>query len=1065
MAFEILFSDKVSDYIVELNQKYPNISNEDFADKVNEFIDRNRNEILLEEGFKASDFDFDEDEDVETDEVPENDEIPEDDDEDEVFTKSPKKSEIDVEDETAETDVTPEESDVDKTPEDDVTPEEGDVDKTPEDDEDEEVFVKPSKGTSVKKSEDEVFTKKKPSKPKPISFLDGDKKMKKITIVDKPEDEDDRFITVGGKRRRIVNNSKDKELNIHYVVDKWYDNCIKKQKKDPDKPAENEQRKTALSLLYTQTVSDMSTLFAFCNVPKIDLSEWDTSGVENMEGMFYRSTFNNDSIENWDVSNCKKFKNMFTGSKFAGDISKWVTATVEEPVLADDGTPEEYWDTDPDTGKKVLVTKTRKIHVPLPKVGVRLAEIENELDDRIIASLDELDYREDIKENRNMKDRHVLTIEEFVNEGLYDKIKQGIKKGVEYVKNKFNIFKVKLNNFFVLNFNPDTKTVVNAMDPLTTINYITTEKPSGVSVFTKIESPLLVSGVDSVAEINDTSERYGWMEEGSQEYRNYVEFMNIMSSNKTKNTVTEARTSLGAKGSGLDGIPNIDGARLEELINEVMFSVPAYDDDLNDDSAPAITIFGAPGIGKTSIPKNIIRNWNKNHPNAKKSIIIIQCGDLELGGFNIPMPRFSSLGETIYANPKVRQSLIEQGMTNEQLDNLKNTKFLRTFESPKTWLPVWCKNGTDDEIKAGQAQANGRTNLKKKEIGKSGKYEYVREESTEGGLIIFDEFLRADPELFKTIMQLVQERTIGNGEYVLGTAWGIVLCSNRPVDDKEVADRWQGQTPAMGNRSLGGIYNFIPDFYEWLEWAKTDGHFDESTIAYLSQEAGNNKEVYQNVASKEGVLKDVTVFKNWHTIDPDKFYSGQEPIPTTPRGWAALMKWVRTKMRIDGLDSIFDIENTALRNKAHAVIGTAIGDDYADFMEKQKRLYASGARPKPEKFFTGKVDKINTETYRVAEVTKDIETYVRNTYTREDVINDKSIGEAFLTMAETLDKFYGESMTTDIPTLHNNIVREIFKIKNYKEGMPREDKKMLINMKPYLQYVCSEDGYDINMLD
>lgn len=1052
MAFEILFSDKVSDYIVELNQKYPNISNEDFADKVNEFIDKNRNEILLEEGFKASDFDFDEDEeDVETDEIPEDGDIPEDDDEDEVFTKSPKKSEIDVEDKTAETD---------------VTPEEGDVDKTPEDDEDEEVFVKPSKGTSVKKSEDEeVFTKKKPSKPKPISFLDGDKKMKKITIVDKPEDEDDRFITVGGKRRRIVNNSKDKELNIHYVVDKWYDNCIKKQKKDPDKPAENEQRKTALSLLYTSTVSDMSTLFAFCNVPKIDLSEWDTSGVENMEGMFYRSTFNNDSIENWDVSNCKKFKNMFTGSKFAGDISKWVTATVEEPVLADDGTPEEYWDTDPDTGKKVLVTKTRKIHVPLPKVGVRLAEIESELDDRIIASLDELDYREDIKENRNMKDRHVLTIEEFVNEGLYDKIKQGIKKGVEYVKNKFNIFKVKLNNFFVLNFNPDTGTVINATDPLTTINYIATEKPSGVSVFTKIESPLLVPGVDSVAEINDTGERYGWIEKDSQEYRNYVEFMNIMSSNKTKNTVVEARTSLGAKGSGLDGIPNIDGARLEELINEVMFSVPAYDDDLNDDSAPAITIFGAPGIGKTSIPKNIIRDWNKNHPNAKKSIIIIQCGDLELGGFNIPMPRFSSLGETIYANPKVRKSLIEQGMTDEQLDKLKGTKFLRTFESPKTWLPVWCKNGTDDEIKAGQAQANGRTNLKKKEIGKSGKYEYVREESTEGGLIIFDEFLRADPELFKTIMQLVQERTIGNGEYVLGTAWGIVLCSNRPVDDKEVADRWSGQTPAMGNRSLGGIYNFIPDFYEWLEWAKTDGHFDESTIAFLSQEAGGNKEVYQNVASKDGVLKDVTVFKNWHTIDPDKFYSGQEPIPTTPRGWSALMKWVRTKMRIDGLDSIFDIENTALRNKAHAVIGTDIGDAYADFMEKQKRLYASGARPKPERFFTGKISKINTETYRVAEVTKDIETYIKNTYTREDVINDKSIGEAFLTMAETLDKFYGESMTSDIPTLHNNIVREIFKIKNYKEGMSKEDKKMLINMKPYLQYVCSEDGYDINMLD
>lgn len=1045
MSLDILFSDMVSDYIVELNEQYPDISNDDFNDKVNEFIEKNKDRILLEEGFKADDEDLDEDdEDVEK--------------EPEKPTDEPEEPEDGglgiIDDETEEPVLEPEEPDE---PEDDPV------------DDDEEIYEKPKKKAVKKEPEDddeEVYEKPKKRK---VKFDDGHR----VTIVEKPTEEDDRFITIGGKRRRVVNNSKDKELDIHYVVDKWYDRCIKRQKKDPGKQPENEKRKTALSLFYTSNVTDMSTLFAFCNVPKIDLSEWDTSNVENMEGMFYRSTFNNNSIEGWNVSKCKKFKNMFTGSKFAGDISGWVTATIEEPVMADDGSYEEYMDVDPDTGKEVLKRKTRKVHVPLPKVGVRLAEIENETDDRIFASLDELEYEddEDIKENKNMSNKHVLTIDEFVNEGLYDKIKQGVKKGVEFVKNKFNLFKVKINKFFVLNFNPDTETVINATDPLTTINYITSEKPNGVEVFSTVESPLLVPGVEKTATVEETNEKYGWMEEDSQEYKNYVEFMNTMFGTDgvkegEQEGVTEARTSLGAVGSGLDGIPNINGKRLEELITEVMFSTPAENDDENDDTAPAITVFGAPGIGKTSIPKSVIRAWNKKHPDSKKSIIVIQCGDLELGGFNIPMPRSSSIGETIIANTKVKQQLLDQGMTEERLENLKNVRFLRTFESPKTWLPVWYKNGTDDEIEAGQAQANGRVNLIKVKNEKTGKWQYKREESTDGGLIIFDEFLRADPELFKTIMQLVQERTIGNGEYVLGTAWGIVLCSNRPVDDKEVDARWKDQTPAMGNRSLGGIYNFIPDFYDWLDWAKTDGHFDESTISFLSQDAGNNKETYDDVAGEGGKPKTVTVFKNWHTIDPDKFYSGTEPIPTTPRGWSALMSWVRTKIRMKGYDDIFDIDNEELKNKAQAVVGKEIGEAYAEYMAEQKKLYGSGSKPKTKRFFTGDIDKIDTEKYRCGEATKDIESYIKSHYKREDALEDKSIGLAFLTMAKTLDKFYRkEVMSTDIKWLHNKIVKDIFKIRSYKLTKNPDDKRMLINMRPYLEYVGDEDNYDVDLLD
>ena len=58
-----------------------------------------------------------------------------------------------------------------------------------------------------------------------------------------------------------------------------------------------------------------------------DISQWNTSRVEDMDRMFYESKFNGD-ISQWNVLNVKDMTGMFARSLFTGDISKWDVSNV-----------------------------------------------------------------------------------------------------------------------------------------------------------------------------------------------------------------------------------------------------------------------------------------------------------------------------------------------------------------------------------------------------------------------------------------------------------------------------------------------------------------------------------------------------------------------------------------------------------------------------------------------------------------------------------------------------------------------------------------------------------------
>lgn len=1011
MTLGQLFSDQVGEYIHEINLKYPNISSKEFCRMVEDYVNKNGN--LIEEAIDFDEFD----------------------DEDDEESTSKGKSSIDPSE-------FEEDDDVDVP----STEKKGAIDPSEFGEEDEEP-----------ESERRGAAKVERTKMRKIHLEDSRGKEDRVVVKKRKDVDptDDRYVIHDGVRKKIVKNDpKNKEQDIHYIVDRWY--------KKAEKKGTNTDKHTELEFLLTSDVTDMSALFAFANVPNIDLSSWDTSNVENMEGMFYRSTFNNDSIEHWDVSACINFRNMFVGSRFSGDISEWIPGEYKEIETTSEG--KTVYEEDEDGS---MVAKTKLVRARLPEVGARLIDIESETDMDIDDMLDGLGVKvggtsvlgskEEKTISKGMKigesKKHVLTIEEFVNEGLYDNIKRGIKRGVDYVKEKFRAIGVKINDFFVANIDKKTGEVIPVMDPVTSINYINVAKPKGVTAFAKSESPLLADEVQQTATIEERSERYGWIKKGTREYNNFVEFVKMVTDDYV--SVAEARVPLNA-GSGFN-VMDISTKQLKKEIDRVMRNVPG---ETGKDSAKALCIYGAPGIGKTTIPKEIIKSWNEDNPDKKKAIIVIECGDLELGGFNIPMPKETPMAETIYANSAVKAKLLAAGVTEDDFTNWeKNVKILKTHESPKTWLPVYPKNLPEKEFYAAQQIANGRNLTKLVPDEKVGGYRREKVDTTEGGIIMFDEFLRADPELFKTICQLVMNRSIGHGEFLLGDKWGIILCSNRPCDDTEVKDRYEQLPPAMSNRYLAGMYNFIPDFGDWLDWATTDGHFDDDTIAFISGDntpfGGTNKDNYTD--NRGNVVR---AYKNWHTIDPDKFLSGEEPIITTPRGWAALMDWVDDEKRILGVDSILELDMEDLREKACAVIGKTIGNAYADFMEKRSAGYAKKSRPKTEKFFMGDITgEVKTDSYKCDEAVKDIQKYVESHFRKRDLLVIDGIGDKFLTMAENLDKLYAKTvMSTAIKVLHNTIVQKIYKLRS----RSKEDKPYIIALKSYLMYVS--DKYDVELL-
>lgn len=783
---------------------------------------------------------------------------------------------------------------------------------------------------------------------------------------------DDVEETIAGKII-LTNSTKHPQTNVFNAINSLYDFLEKKKML-------HEENTSYWSQFDMSKVSNTTALLAFTDIPRANLKHWNMSKVQHMEGMFYKSTFNNDSICGWDVSSCADFLRMFTFSDFNQSLKKWTPAYVEKTELDDYGNPV----LDSDGREKKIRTRAN-----LPLIGAAADEEAEMIKNYWFEKFESMPVKES-KENKVMN--HILDFDTFINEGFGD----FIKKGVEKVKSFFKNMAVKFNNFVAMFDNNGE--VIDASSPYTALNYISDGKVKGVTAFTAVKNEYLNENVKSVASIVESPEYYGIVDKNSIEYKNYLTMVDMVAEHcskygdKLNEAAASERVGFSGESGGLKDSRDVKTKDLKFLLNQAIKNVPAYKDD---NYGGAILIWGAPGIGKSTIPKAIIKEWNESHDiNNQKSVMVVECGNLTVDGFSLPLPMSKTMGDYMSEHPKVADKLKEQGYDIDSKSFL-DAEIKVSGEALKTWLPCYKESTIESENDIRNAIANGH--IVKKRTG--GRLKVT--ETTEGGILLFDEFFRANESIFKILMQFILTRTF-NDEYILGDKWAIIACSNRPNDDDEVDNGFSTTGAVVGTRFGGGQYNFIPDFDDWKKWAIKDGHFDDATITFLMQSKDSSSGEYTN----------------WHTIRPNEYTAGKTAWPT-PRTWSLLMTELYNIMENEGYSSVQEIPSDIIKLKADGIIGKEMAENYVQFLSTFQSKFSPKDVLENPKY-------VIPDDMTCSETIDRLKKYIDLTYDKEECPTD----EQMMNMFNTLERTFNASKDNYIRPLYVSLFHKFGFLEN-----------------------------------
>ena len=494
--------------------------------------------------------------------------------------------------------------------------------------------------------------------------------------------------------------------------------------------------------------------------------------------------------------------------------------------------------------------------------------------------------------------RNLMSRDEYLQKANEGFIKDTIKKGWEKAKSFFKIGMKKIKDFITI-FDSE-----GHVFPVVSLQAVIDRfsKSNVIKVFASKEISKNVvdaggEGCSDVAKLKEDDEMYGDVNPDSVEYRNYLTLGRMLTENQVSEGVVtegwkgvendpEARTSYSKDDAFGDTIPTINYDEFEERIDDLVFDritsggKVVRSDGVRYSAEGNMLIFGAPGIGKSTIPNTVIEKYNKTvakgDPSKMISIITVDCGNLHSGDFIMPtMPKEMDIMGDIKRNreafPTANNYLESIDDENQKRikDIINGSSQFRSTDAPKSWLPSYQEVGDDDVNKILDDNANGGVFVD--ENGKSVK-------TGNGGIILFDELLRADEDVFKELMNFLLFRRFN--KWVLGSKWVVIACSNRPSDDDEVNKvwgHWSG-SPAKKGR-FTRMFQLVPDPESWKKWAKDHG-CDDLILDFIFDKN-----------SKRG-----NEYPRWHTHVKNGSGDIELTLPIDPRQWGKAINAINKRI-------------------------------------------------------------------------------------------------------------------------------------------------------------------------
>jgi MoxR-like ATPase len=339
----------------------------------------------------------------------------------------------------------------------------------------------------------------------------------------------------------------------------------------------------------------------------------------------------------------------------------------------------------------------------------------------------------------------------------------------------------------------------------------------------------------------------------------------------------------------------------QELINEVKLHTEdpeaAYNiivDDkelkdmitrcINNKKLARLLIWGAPGIGKTAILLNIIKEIKI--PDYR--LIVKTLSNETPDNFTLP-DYVEDMQDDDFAK-------VAKDLEREESIIRKLYKYIggrKAVDVPKTWLPVYKPTG-DKEIDA-----------------------YL-DEKCGNGLLFVDELSRATPQVLNVMLPLINEGNF-NG-YQLGSGWTIICASNRMQDETS------GQSEignALANRFLQVHYE--PTVHTWRQWADKQNFISPLLLQWLSmperEEMSGGKFYYMDPNEDSGRLADSTLI-------------------CTPRAWTNAMRLLATYHHTGTIEGfkIFDLPHNIIKSALNTSIPKQAIDSFMSFLAVVEKI-------------------------------------------------------------------------------------------------------------------------------